>query len=469
MPAFIALLLFASLGACQALPPVDPNPAAAVDAARALFAEAAQADQAGETQAALAAIQQAVALRPNHPTLLYNAAALEAQAGLTAQARLRLGKLARMGVGTDVRAQPAFASMHGGEAFERVADELARNAEPFGETPLHQVVTFGPTTLGQVTHTLPEGIAYDIAQDDWYVGGVNVPYIVRPRAKAVFRAHGRRGVFGMVFDQERRVIWAASAFPPGVSTEGDHAPPELMEYAVLGDWEGRSQLVRIRVDEQKDKAEFIVSHGPMLRAAGVSAVPVPGEQPSALGDVLVRANGEVLTSDAEGGTIWRVIDPDGWDSDREGPWLEQWLQGALLPSPQGMAEAAGFVYLADYSTGLHRFDDDGERRPLIKPEDLCDLGIDGLAAAGDQHLVAIQNGFAPQRILWLTLSADGTEITDWQVLAAGLPEWREPTLGLVHEGWFYFIANSHWPDFADFKNPQGEQSPPEIRKLELPL
>ena len=451
MPAFIALLLIALLGACQALPPVDPNPAAAVDAARALFAEAAQADQAGDAEAALAAIQQAVALRPNHPTLIYNAAALEAQAGLTAQARLRLGKLARMGVGTDVRAQPAFASIRGDEAFERVADQLARNAEPFGETPLHLVMHPERTGRNPLTKALPEGVAFDAEREHWYVSSVARGIVARTPHASFLGGEIGHGAFGIAFDEARRALWVTAAVPPGVVL--DEMP--------------RSQLARVSVDELT--VMTVLSHGPTLLEGGTVAAPVPGEQPAALGDVLVRANGEVLASDAEGGTIWRVIDPDGWDSNKEGPWLEQWLQGALLPSPQGMAEAAGFVYLADYSTGLHRFEHDGERRPLIKPEDLCDLGIDGLASAGDQHLVAIQNGFAPQRILWLSLSADGTEITDWQVLAAGLPEWREPTLGLVHEGWFYFIANSHWPDFADFENPQGEQSPPQIRKLELPL
>lgn len=430
MPAFIALLLFALLGACQALPPVDPSPAATVDAARALFAEAAQADQAGDAEAALAAVQQAVALRPNHPTLLYNAAALEAQAGLTAQARLRLGKLARMGVGTDVRAQPAFETLHGDAAFERVADELARNAEPYGTSPL--VHALGSEHAG----VLPEGLLRMKEGSSWWFSTVAAGQLLDETGAVVVQDEHGRGFFGMQHDVGRDVVWVAAALPPGRAT---------------GDSAGRSALYR-----GKTNPAVWDSH------------PVPGEQPAALGDVLVRTNGEVLTSDAEGGTIWRVIDPDGWESSREGPWLEPWLQGALLPSPQGMAEAAGFVYLADYSTGLHRMDDDGERRPLIKPEDLCDLGIDGLAAAGDRHLVAIQNGFAPQRILWLTLSDDGTTITDWQVLAAGLPEWREPTLGLVHEGWFYFIANSHWPDFADFENPQGEQSPPQIRKLKLP-
>ena len=69
MQVFILLLFGLVAGACQSLPPVDPDPAASVDAARELFALAAAADQEGDAATALAAIQQAAALRPNHPTL----------------------------------------------------------------------------------------------------------------------------------------------------------------------------------------------------------------------------------------------------------------------------------------------------------------------------------------------------------------------------------------------------------------
>ena len=453
-----SVLFFAGLTACQSLPPVDADPAARVDLARAAFATAAEADQAGDKETALAAMRQALALRPNHPTLIYNAAALELQAGYSASARLLLGKLARMGVGLDVRKQPAFESLHGGEAFERIADQLAANAEPFGETPLVRTIDSFPRS----TNLLPEGLAYDAETDTWFLSTVAIGQVLSSRNESIATRTFTRGFFGIVFDPARRVLWATAAKPPGKVPAEDLPVP--LAFADLP--AGRSLLYRIEVDKQE--INDLVTHGPTSMGGGESVIPVPGEQPAALGDVTVLEDGTVLASDGEGGMIWRVISPDE-PRTGEGPWMKPWLQGPPLSSPQGMAEAVGGIYLADYSSGLHRIDSDGERQSFVIPEDLCDLGIDGLAAADAHHLVAIQNGFAPQRILYLSLSEDGTAITDWQVLAAGLPEWREPTLGLVHDGWFYFVANSHWPDYADFANPNPGQGPPEVRRVKLPV
>ena len=62
-------------------------------------------------------------------------------------------------------------------------------------------------------------------------------------------------------------------------------------------------------------------------------------------------------------------------------------------------------------------------------------------------MIAIQNGIRPHRVVAFTLSADGGAITASRILASSLPEFDEPTLGLVHEGDFYFVSNSHWNRF----------------------
>lgn len=467
VPRSLCWILLCCLAGCQSLPPVDPDPAARAEAGRALFLAAADADAAGETEAALLAIREAAALRPNHPTLLYNAAALEAQAGYTASARLRLERLAAMGVGFDVRAQPAFDGLAGRDDFERVADQLASQALPRGESEL--VLRWVDIWDGERQH-LPEGLAFDPASETWYLTTVASGQLLAFDAKTVEQpsrgflmlAGDGRGFFGSAWDADRGCLWVTASLPPGQDAKEDSIGI-MRDQVPLG----RSVLFRLVPEELAEHP--LHTDLPRLITENVQLAPVPGEQPAALGDVLVRADGEVLVSDAEGGTVWRVRQPDGGEAG-EALRLARWLQGASLPSPQGLAEARDAVYLADYSTGLHRLNDDGERQPLIKPEDLCDLGIDGLAATPDgRALVAIQNGFAPQRILWLPLSEDGATITGWQVLAAGLPEWREPTLGLIHDGWFYFVANSHWPDFAaDFHQPTAELTPPEIRRVQLP-
>lgn len=423
-----------------------------MDASRIAFAAAVQADADGDATTALAAIQEAAALRPKHPTLALNAAAMEAQAGFTAVATLRLAKLADMGVGMDLRAQPAFEVLAGRDDFERIADRMAAHAEPVGETPLELRVNLGAQAGG---HSLPEGLALGSnSKGDplWYVSNVNrfgVLETAEPvTASNVFHGPGL-SPFGIAYDPHDRFLWVTAAANPKQKEQGT-----------------RSRLVLVNVGDDSVLPDHL-SHGPSFRICEEVEALVPGEQDAALGDLLLLDSSTALVSDAKGGTVW-LANFDG-DFDEGSLELRPWMRGPGLPSPQGLAQASGGIYLADYSTGLHRFSESGKRQSLAKPDDLCDLGIDGLASAGPRHLVAIQNGFAPQRILWLTLSEDGEAITDWQVLAAAQPEWREPTLGVVHGDWFYFIANSHWPDFADFENPKGPQGPPEIRKVRLPM
>lgn len=484
---FAAVALLAGTASCQAGPPVEADPAARVEWAREAFRTAVTADEEGDDAAALAAMRQAVALRPQHPTLLVNQAAMEVRSGHHARARLILAKLARMGVGLDVRAEPAFAPLAGRPDFERTADLLRANREPFGETPLqlrHEMPHY--------RMPLPEGVAYDPRERHFYLSGVASGQLVRMEwdgdAPEDFHVVERGlGVFGLAFDAERRRLWAVGHLPEGRTAPTEYAPFPLRS---VGPPEpGRSALFALDVD--RTEVGGIFSHGPVSLRCPRARIAVPGEQPAALNDLTVLADGRVIVSDAAGGTLWAYRPPEkglfptavrSVDAGEEvlvpadpdapaDPGLQPYLQGPPLPSPQGLAQAGKWLYLADYSTGLHRINPTtGARIGLWKPEDLCDLGIDGLIAADDRHLVAIQNGFAPQRILWLTLDEDGRAITDWQVLAAGLPEWNEPTLGTVHDGWLYFVANSHWPEFTDFTKPVPSErlTPPEIRKLRLP-
>ena len=93
------------------------------------------------------------------------------------------------------------------------------------------------------------------------------------------------------------------------------------------------------------------------------------------------------------------------------------------------------------------------------PPSTSAYGIDGLYRHGDD-LIAIQNGIRPHRVVILTLSADGASVTSSRVLVASLAEFDEPTLGLVHQGDFYFVANSHWNRFdRDNQLPEGLSGP----------
>ena len=46
------------------------------------------------------------------------------------------------------------------------------------------------------------------------------------------------------------------------------------------------------------------------------------------------------------------------------------------------------------------------------------------------------------------------------VLERNLPEWDEPPLGVIADGAFWYVANSHWPSF-----PGDDSAPTDVTKL----
>ena len=87
--------------------------------------------------------------------------------------------------------------------------------------------------------------------------------------------------------------------------------------------------------------------------------------------------------------------------------------------------------LSDYVGGLFRVrlaDYNVER--VVADDTISLFGIDGLYRRGNE-LIAIQNGIQPHRVAAFTLGKDGTSVTNARVLARNLPEFDEPTLGIV--------------------------------------
>jgi hypothetical protein len=102
------------------------------------------------------------------------------------------------------------------------------------------------------------------------------------------------------------------------------------------------------------------------------------------------------------------------------------------------------------------------------PHDLVLAGIDGLVADGHGGLLAIQNGIAPHRVVRLALDAAGTRVVSGQILAMGLAEMNEPTLGERVGDELYFVANSQWGSFDKGHIwPMEKLSEPAVLALEL--
>ena len=120
-----------------------------------------------------------------------------------------------------------------------------------------------------------------------------------------------------------------------------------------------------------------------------------------------------------------------------------------LRSMQGLVlDASGeHLYVSDYVGGLFRVRLADYNVERVVADDTINLfGIDGLYRRGNE-LIAIQNGIQPHRVAVFTLSEDGASVIGARVLARNLPEFDEPTLGIVAGDEFLFVANSHWNRF----------------------
>jgi hypothetical protein len=71
------------------------------------------------------------------------------------------------------------------------------------------------------------------------------------------------------------------------------------------------------------------------------------------------------------------------------------------------------------------------------------VGIDGLYFH-ENSLIGVQNGVTPQRVVRIRLSEDSKRAERLEVIEASNPAFDEPTLGVLVEDTFYFIANSQW-------------------------
>lgn len=382
-----------------------------------------------------AELLEALKLRPQHPTATYNLACARALRGDAAGAVKALQELAAMGLAVDAASDADLASLKGKRGFEAVRRSFVRNAEPRGMAERG----FG---LGSPTF-IPEGIAYDPKRRQFYVGSVHERRIQRvlPDGSAqdfVKPGDGLWAVLGMTVDPARDLLWVATA---AIGEMRDARPEEI----------GRTAIVAFALETGEQKHRFVLEDGP---------------DPRLLGDLLVHGD-TIYTTDSRGGALYALDLRTGPD---HGKFRALTAPGAMS-SPQGLALAADgkHLYVADYTRGLFRYAlDGGALEPAAAAPGVSVYGIDGLYRDGDA-LIAIQNGNRPHRVVRLQLGDGGRRMRGQRVLAANLEAFDEPTLGVVVEREFWFVANSQWNKFRqDHTLPPPDQlRPPQILRIRL--
>jgi hypothetical protein len=384
---------------------------------------AGKAYQAKDYAAFLENMKQAAALRPDHPRIVYNLSAAYALNGRKEESLEWLGRLARMGLAYAAEKDDDFASLRESREFANVLALLKKNRAPVGDT--------APAFTVHEKGLVPESVAYDPATKSFYVSSVYRRKILRvsPKGEVEEFATERDGlwsVMGMKVDAARRELWVCTA-----------AQPQMSNFVAAE--RGRSGVFK-----------FDLRAG---RLAGKYMLPDDSKQ-HWLGDLALDSRGDVYTTDS--------LSPALYVLRRGADRFETVLEGEPFVSPQGLDFSADGkrLFVADYSKGVFVVDPETKRHaPLAPAPDSTMLGIDGLYFHRGR-LVVVQNGVNPNRVVRFFLSKDLSRVERSETVAANLPAFDEPTLGVVVKDDFYFVANSQWGALDE----QGRLAPPEKLK-----
>lgn len=352
------------------------------------------------------------AMRPEHPRVLYNLSGAYALAGETDLALATLERVAKTGLVYPAAKDDDFASIREDERFAKILLRFEENGRETGSA----TVAF---TLEGVKGAVPEGVARDPKTGRAWVG------LVRDRAILGVEPGGEVkkiplpadvwSVTGITYDATTDTLWFATAATPMMRVADEKAA-------------GRSAIVAIDAQTSKVRGRWELDNT---------------DAPHWLGDLVLASDGTVYATDSRTPAIYRIV--------KDGKSIEKWVTSDAFASLQGLALSGDGkrLFVADYARGVFSVDVATGAASLlpVAPGNIV-LGIDGLYVH-DGDLVAIQNGTNPHRIIRAHLDAAGTKIERVETLEANRPQFDEPTLGTIQDGWLWFVATSQWGSFTD--------------------
>ena len=359
----------------------------------------------------LAAIQELAQLVNYSGSSVLNLALAYAGAGDTQQSIQTLRDFVAMGQ-TDpaLATRPQIESLKTNLEFQEVQKSMEQNQAPIQRAV--QVVDFPDAGL------LPEDIDYDAPRKSFLVTSVLEGKIVRLAAdgsqKDFAASPSGWPMLALKLDAKRGLLWATE-----VALDKFAAAPQK-------DW-GRSALVCYRLADAR-----------VVRR-------VEGPAHSALGDLALTAEGDVIVSDGAGGGVYRFRADAAKDAG-----LERLDTGDFI-SPQTPAALPDgrHVFVPDYVRGIGLLDletkqvrwIDGGRKHALQ-------GIDGLYLRAGS-LIATQNGSSPERVVRFGLDPETSRVLTEEVIERATPGLGDPTHGVIIGSEFYYIANSGWDSLDD--------------------
>ena len=351
-------------------------------------------------------------------TVHYALARTWAAGGQYQKAIDELARTVGLRVGIDPSNDSVFGKLRATREFAAIAQQAVRDTPP-------KVASAAAFTIDE-PDLLPEGIAFDAHQRQFFLGSTYKGKIVRCGMHgdcALFTKEGQDGlheVLGLKIDPTDGTLWAVS-----------------------------------NADQESALFHFSVPSGALIRKYTVAGKHV-------LNDLALDSKGNVFVTDTASGLVYRRARADDQ--------FTVFLPALRVQGANGIAISLDDrkLYVAGFPDGITVVDLASRTfRALPHPRELCLSTIDGLSFyKGD--LIAIQNGAFVNRVARLHLTPDGSAIAGFDVLEQRNPIFDGITTGAVADDAFYFMANTQIDKVVGGKLRAGVRVDP-IRILRIPL
>lgn len=345
---------------------------------------------------------------PDDPAVLYLLARVHDRAG---DVKATLGWLRKLeAAGFDDALEPGdFSKALATAEGEALAERLAKRARVVVRSEVARKISGADL--------MPEGHAYDPRRKRLLISSGKHRKVVAVDDAGQLSDVTRPGqdgllaVLGMKVDEERDLLWVASAAAPFMVPMREEEAGHSMLHAF---------------DLQSGATRWAINYA---------------RTPSLLNDLDLAADGSVYATDSHSGAV--VVARDGIIRDVVGP--------GSFEGPNGIALAAAgdALYVADFR-GVHRVELASgavSALPALAPARTIG-GFDGLYLR-EGALIGVQNILGRGRVWRLRLRADGRALESAEVLETGRTDYVNPTTGTFADGAFYYLANPSVKDGGD--------------------
>ena len=365
------------------------------------------------------------ALRPYNQDFMTHLVTAYSRIGETSKAFNMMLIMQQQGLAQDWGEIDGLDELRKHRLYNHLNDLMIEAGRPFGEVEVFAEL--------DSSHAMPEAVAHDPGSGRLFVGTVRDGLILQTvdgqgweKFASPETVDGLRAVFDLAVDAERGHLWVATG---------------AVSHFQVGESQQRGTAL-LKLD---------LESGELL-----STYPVKADgQSHMLGSIAINRDGVVFAADAGVPMLFR-LDPDKHSHPKPffGHQNFSSLRGIALSDDDRL------LYVVDYELGILVLstEDSQQAWKLSVPETLNEGGIDGIYF-WNNHLIVIQNGITPERVLKLELGPDGLGVVTVAPVVAALDQFDVPTFGAMVDNHLYFLAASHWQKVDNRGRPREGQLP----------